>query len=225
MAKDASQRYPTPSAVADALAPWTQTPIPPPPDKEMPQLSLAAMGASTGENTLSGGPKTPPSGVLSPSPRKSWQVSGTPTPAPPSPVPKSNPPAPTMAPRDLRKTNPPPPGPLAIQPPTPAVVPAPSPPAAPAAAARAPVVAPTSPQTRPVSTPGVQTQRSIAPVPAPAVPASRPSAVNGSPQPAAPVMPAPPPESGASEDAPSWARSSRRMAPPCARRLDPSRRT
>src|SRR5262249_56365204 len=42
MAKDPAQRYQTPIEVADALAPFTQTPIPPPPENEMPQLSLAA---------------------------------------------------------------------------------------------------------------------------------------------------------------------------------------
>jgi serine/threonine protein kinase len=36
MAKDRSQRYQTPGEVADALGPWTQTPIPPPPESEMP---------------------------------------------------------------------------------------------------------------------------------------------------------------------------------------------
>src|SRR5437588_5398077 len=41
MAKDVNQRYQAPQDVADALAPHTQTPIPPPPDSEMPKLSLA----------------------------------------------------------------------------------------------------------------------------------------------------------------------------------------
>jgi serine/threonine protein kinase len=45
MAKDPAQRYQTPAEVADALAPWTQTPIPPPPESEMPQLSRAARDA------------------------------------------------------------------------------------------------------------------------------------------------------------------------------------
>src|SRR5204863_5917630 len=42
MAKDPAQRPANPQAVADALAPWTQTPIPPPHDSEMPQFSPAA---------------------------------------------------------------------------------------------------------------------------------------------------------------------------------------
>jgi serine/threonine protein kinase len=36
MAKDPNQRYADPTAIVEALAPWTQTPIPPPPDVEMP---------------------------------------------------------------------------------------------------------------------------------------------------------------------------------------------
>jgi eukaryotic-like serine/threonine-protein kinase len=42
MAKNPWERYQTPAAVADALAPWTQTPISPPPAAEMPGLCLAA---------------------------------------------------------------------------------------------------------------------------------------------------------------------------------------
>ena len=44
LAKDPGQRYQTPQDVADALAPFTLTPIPPPPDQEMPHLSPAARG-------------------------------------------------------------------------------------------------------------------------------------------------------------------------------------
>ncbi len=36
MAKDVNQRFQTPQEVADALEPWTQTPIPPPPEKRCP---------------------------------------------------------------------------------------------------------------------------------------------------------------------------------------------
>ncbi len=42
MAKDANDRYQNPMELAEALAPWIQTPIDPPPDKEMPTLSAAA---------------------------------------------------------------------------------------------------------------------------------------------------------------------------------------
>jgi serine/threonine protein kinase len=52
-AKKAEQRYPTPAAVVEALAPWTQTPIPPPRPEEMPQLCPAARGAEGGVPTPS----------------------------------------------------------------------------------------------------------------------------------------------------------------------------
>jgi serine/threonine protein kinase len=77
MAKDANQRYQSPQELADALEPWTQTPIPPPPDNEMPQFSLAATRAlcdGGGANSLT---SRPPSDHNSPSPRKLWQVSGS----------------------------------------------------------------------------------------------------------------------------------------------------
>jgi eukaryotic-like serine/threonine-protein kinase len=114
MAKDPSQRYQTPNEVAEALAAWTQTPIPPPPANEMPQLSPAAMGNPGSETNLSSGPRTPASGSpLSPTPRKLWQVkqSGSAAPLPPS-APPASPPPPSS---DLRKTNPPPQGPLNLQ--------------------------------------------------------------------------------------------------------------
>jgi serine/threonine protein kinase len=105
MAKDASQRYQTPQEVADALTPWTQTPIPPPPAHEMPQLSPAAMGTSPGDAGPGSGPKTPNSGgELSPMPRKVWQVSQSVTPIPPTTTP-NNPKSPP--PGNSRKTAPP----------------------------------------------------------------------------------------------------------------------
>jgi serine/threonine protein kinase len=45
MAKEPGRRYQTPAEVAEALLPWTQTPILPPPEVEMPQLSPAAVAA------------------------------------------------------------------------------------------------------------------------------------------------------------------------------------
>src|SRR5579884_1601654 len=42
LAKEPAQRFQTPGEVVDALAPWTATPIPPPPEEEMPKLSPAA---------------------------------------------------------------------------------------------------------------------------------------------------------------------------------------
>ncbi len=104
MAKDANQRPQTPQEVAEALAPWTQTPIPPPPDHEMPQLCPAAMGAA-GDTSPTNGPKTPTSGNdLSPTPRRVWQVSQSATPAPPTMTPKlpKSPPA-----SNAHKTTPP----------------------------------------------------------------------------------------------------------------------
>ena len=48
MAKRPQDRYQTPQAVVEALAPWTQTAIPPPPETEMPLLSPAARGTTGG---------------------------------------------------------------------------------------------------------------------------------------------------------------------------------
>lgn len=48
MAKDLANRFQTPTELMEALAPWVQTPIPPPPEQEMPQISLAAMGGVPG---------------------------------------------------------------------------------------------------------------------------------------------------------------------------------
>ncbi|VTS08226.1 serine/threonine-protein kinase [Tuwongella immobilis] len=45
MAKDLRYRYQSPEDVITALAPWTQTPVPPPRPEEMPQLCLAAQGS------------------------------------------------------------------------------------------------------------------------------------------------------------------------------------
>jgi len=51
LAKLPGDRFQTPAELMEALAPWVQTPIPPPPEHEMPQLSAAA---STGFATKSG---------------------------------------------------------------------------------------------------------------------------------------------------------------------------
>ena len=47
LAKEPARRYQTPGEVVAALAPWTDTPIPPPSDAEMPQLSPAARGENS----------------------------------------------------------------------------------------------------------------------------------------------------------------------------------
>lgn len=46
LAKDPAQRCQTPAELAEALAPWTQQPVEPPSEEEMPQLSRAARGLS-----------------------------------------------------------------------------------------------------------------------------------------------------------------------------------
>jgi serine/threonine protein kinase len=154
MSKDPAQRFPTPRDVADVLAPWTQTPIPPPPDNEMPTLSPAALGSST-EASMAG-PRTPSGGLPSPGPRKNWQVSGGPvTPASAPPAPRSGPP-PVPPPPQARKGS----TPL----PTPAPAPVPTPTPAPPAPG-APAVAPTGTRAAP-PTPA----RTVTPAPAPAPP-------------------------------------------------------
>jgi eukaryotic-like serine/threonine-protein kinase len=80
MAKDPAQRYQTPQAVADALEPWSQQPIAPPPEEEMPRLSLAAMGTTGGSEGSSFSQPVPlSSGTASPAPRKNWQVPASPS--------------------------------------------------------------------------------------------------------------------------------------------------
>jgi serine/threonine protein kinase len=102
-AKDPAQRYQTPLAVAEALAPWTLVPIPPPPENEMPQLSLAAMGAAPGEQNVTS-TRNAQSGEPSPSPasRKQWQVAGkgssASVPVVSAPARPAAPPVPTVTP-------------------------------------------------------------------------------------------------------------------------------
>jgi serine/threonine protein kinase len=84
MAKDAGQRYQTPLAVAEALVPLIESPIGPPPEAEMPRLSLAAIGPQAAETTMVS--SSLPTGV-SPPPRKNWQV----PPSGPQPVVKPAP--------------------------------------------------------------------------------------------------------------------------------------
>jgi serine/threonine protein kinase len=63
MAKKPADRYQTPDQLRAALAPWIQTPIGPPPEKEMPRLCRAAKG-SEAMIMLSATP--PPATVLRP---------------------------------------------------------------------------------------------------------------------------------------------------------------
>lgn len=113
MAKDPNQRFQTPLEIAQALTIWTQTPIAPPPEVEMPRLSPAASGMMPNET----GRAVPFTPVSSSGPgssrRKVWQVpQGTPSndkarstpplaapagPPPSSPSPPTPPPPPEQA--------------------------------------------------------------------------------------------------------------------------------
>jgi len=58
MAKKAEDRYQTPALLAEALLPFTQTPIGPPPEDEMPRLSAAAQGTASGPVAVLAAPRT-----------------------------------------------------------------------------------------------------------------------------------------------------------------------
>jgi serine/threonine protein kinase len=140
IAKDPGQRYQSPLEVAEALASWTQTPIPPPPDEEMPQLSRAA---------LPGGPEPsmsnrPTSAMPSPTPRRTWQVNtgnSDPGRGPRTPPVGGTPPGPVSAGPAVAPTVHPSPRPGAAPAPVPAVRPA----QAPAATRPAQPIAPSRP--------------------------------------------------------------------------------
>jgi serine/threonine protein kinase len=68
MAKEPAARYQTPAEIAEALAPWTQTPISPPPREEMPELVSPARGMAEA---------TPGSGF----PASLYEPAATPSPA------------------------------------------------------------------------------------------------------------------------------------------------
>jgi hypothetical protein len=80
MMKDKNARFQSPQEVADVLAPWTQTPIPPPPESEMPQFSLAArLNSHSGDSSMGSSKRTVHDTVPVPPstpPRKNWQVEG-----------------------------------------------------------------------------------------------------------------------------------------------------
>ncbi len=114
MSKDPAQRPQTPQEVADALAPFTQTPIGPPPEDEMPRLSPAALGLTGGEGGSSVSTPSMSSGPLS-GQRKNWQVPTTPgsrsTPSTPSTRPSASSgsaASPTPPPPKPSRPNPPP---------------------------------------------------------------------------------------------------------------------
>jgi eukaryotic-like serine/threonine-protein kinase len=159
MAKRPEDRYQSPLAVADALAPWTRNTIPPPPDREMPHLSLAAMGSgSTGsgsDSALREDTTTGSGGPPSPSVRRSWQVSVTPPPAPAQTTAPIGPASPRSGPAPRTPTHPIP-------------RPAPSSPLVPPVVnpAPAPVVRPIEAATPPPP-PAIQSAPPVAPAPAP----------------------------------------------------------
>jgi serine/threonine protein kinase len=183
MAKDAAQRYQSPQEVAEALLPWTQTQIPPPPDSEMPQFSLAAAPRSmTGDASMSSSKQTVDVPV-SPPPRKGgWQV---PAPVAPSTAPgATNTPAPAPAPPSPRPVPSPAPAP-AVRPQAPAPVakaPAPAPAVAPTPrVAQAPAPAPALGGNGPVRPPVVPSME--LPQPVPKAPEQRVVAERPAPQP------------------------------------------
>ncbi len=91
MAKDPADRYQTPAEVAEALAPWTQNPVPPPPAEALPRLSPAAMTGVVPSSDSRLASVAPGSGS-----HKNWRVAGAAVPTPP-PTPRT--PAPAPAPR------------------------------------------------------------------------------------------------------------------------------
>ncbi len=66
MAKAPAERYQTPAEVYEALAPWTQTPIPPPPEEEMPKSGRRLRSGSPSDDRLTALPRTPWPAVAAP---------------------------------------------------------------------------------------------------------------------------------------------------------------
>src|SRR5205085_2192419 len=79
MAKEPDQRYQTPAEVADALEPFTGEAIAPPPDTEMPTLSLAALGLLPPDQAAPDTAVTPKSEPTMP---RALQGMGSPAPGP-----------------------------------------------------------------------------------------------------------------------------------------------
>jgi serine/threonine protein kinase len=93
MAKKPQDRYQTPEKLAEALLPLTQAPIPPPPDAEMPQLSIAAQGTASGPVSITAAPKT-----IATTPRTPPPTHGPKPAAPTAKTPPAPPPVPTNKP-------------------------------------------------------------------------------------------------------------------------------
>jgi serine/threonine protein kinase len=90
LAKLPENRYQIPGEIADALAPYTQTPIAPPSERELPSLSLAATGQPHSHDadtavTRNEAPRTPTPAPASrtPTPASRPATSPRPTPSPP----------------------------------------------------------------------------------------------------------------------------------------------
>jgi serine/threonine protein kinase len=104
MAKDAKDRYQTPQAVVDALAPWTATPIPPPAPEEMPRRSLAASSAGPPSHApilpSTPSPRSVPTNLIRSRPGSGAPVTTKPaSPKTPAPKPAPKTPAPAKGPR------------------------------------------------------------------------------------------------------------------------------
>jgi hypothetical protein len=127
MSKDPQQRYQSPVEVCHALVAWTQTPIPPPPESEMPQHSLAVQTAGIAAPTGDAAAGSRGSGLPSPTPKKAWQYASGATPIP----------GPLKAPAPVL---PPPAAPVTAR-----VIPAPPPERSPQPAPRPPVAVPAPP--------------------------------------------------------------------------------
>src|SRR5262245_2578657 len=165
MHKDRAQRYQTPAEVAQALEPFTQTAIGPPPDAEMPQLSPAATGLPSGPET---GQTTGQTSVTKPAA----------TPVPRALQGMSSKSSPSNAPTSVPTPRTPPPA--APTPTKPSVSPAPSR-AASAAATNAPAsktpASNASTRSAPAAPPPTTKPAASAPVPKPAPPAATGQAV------------------------------------------------
>jgi serine/threonine protein kinase len=87
MAKEMKERYQTPAEVVEALAPFVQVPIPPPPEIEMPRLSPAAMGSNPSEpsSVQPSSPSTAPTTVR----REAARGPASPRPMPHTPQPSN----------------------------------------------------------------------------------------------------------------------------------------
>jgi hypothetical protein len=83
MAKKQEDRYATPGELSEALLPFTQKAIGPPPEEEMPQLSAAAQGTSSAPATIAVTPRTSVTAPKTPAPGHERGHSTAIQPAPP----------------------------------------------------------------------------------------------------------------------------------------------